>query len=74
LAACVPDLKTESKVVYILNNKVLQTNYEADLFQINDANLLTLQVINGKQLQKDYHVAGKLIGVVITTKMKDEKQ
>ena len=70
----VPDLKTESMVVYILNNKVLQNNFEGDLFQINDTNFLTLKVINLEQLQKDYHVAGKSIGVVITTKIKDEKQ
>lgn len=70
----VPDLKTESKVVYILNNKVLKTNFEADLFQINDDNFVSIQVITGKQIKSDYHIAGKLIGVVITTKPKEEKK
>lgn len=69
----VPDLKTEAKVVYILNDKIPDTNFEADLFQINDDNFLTLQVITSKQLKHDYHLSGKSIGVVITTKLKDEK-
>jgi hypothetical protein len=69
----VPDLKTESKVVYILNNKILDTNFEAELFQINDANFLSLQVITPKQLKKDYHLSGKSIGVVITTNLKEGK-
>ena len=69
----VPDLKIESKVTYILNNKILRTNFEADLFQIDDTNFLSLQVITGKQLKNDYKVSGKSIGVVITTKMKEGK-
>ncbi|HEU5053160.1 MAG TPA: hypothetical protein VFT78_08605 [Hanamia sp.] len=64
----VPDLQTESKVIYILNGKILQSNVEATLFQINNTNFLTLQVINRNQLKKDYHISGKSIGVVITTK------
>jgi hypothetical protein len=69
----VPDLKTESNVVYILNNKVPDTNFEGDLFQINDHNFLTLQVITGKRLKNDHKVSGKTIGVVINTRMKEEK-
>ena len=69
----VTDLKMESKVVYILNNKILHTNFEADLFDINDSNFVSLQVIAGNQLKKDYKVSGKPIGVIITTKMKERK-
>lgn len=69
----VPDLKIESKVTYILNNKILRTNFEADLFQIDDTDFLSLKVITGKQLKNDYKVSGKSIGVVITTKMKEGK-
>ena len=69
----VPDLKTESKVVYILNNKLPDSNFEGDLFQINDHNFITLQLITGKQLKNDYKLSGKTIGVVINTKMKGEK-
>jgi hypothetical protein len=64
----VTDLKKESKAVYILNNKVLKTNFEADLFQINDSNFVSLQVITGKQVKSDYHIPGKSFGIVITTK------
>ncbi len=69
----VPDVKIESKVVYILNNQILRTNFEADLFQINDSNFLSLQVITGKQLKNNYKISGKSIGVVITTTVKKEK-
>lgn len=70
----IPDLKSESKVVYILNNKILHTNFEADLFQINDENFLSLRVITPKELKNDYHISGKSIGVVITAKLKEEKK
>ncbi|HSV11119.1 MAG TPA: hypothetical protein VLI68_10140, partial [Hanamia sp.] len=59
----VPDLKTESKVVYILNNKLPDSNFEGGLFQINDHNFFTLQLITGKQLKNDYKLSGKTIGV-----------
>jgi hypothetical protein len=64
----VPDIKTESKVVYVLNNKVLETNFEKELFEINDSNFLDLTTINKAQLKKDYKISGKSIGVSIRTK------
>jgi hypothetical protein len=64
----VADLKTESKVVYILNNQVLKANFEGDLFQVNDSNFVSLQVITSKQVKSNYHLSGKLFGIVITTK------
>lgn len=66
----VPDLKTESKVVYILNDKILDTNFEGDLFNINDTNFLHLDVIDKTKLRNDYKVKGKMIGVVIKTRLK----
>lgn len=62
------DLKKESNVTYILNNKVIRTNFEADLFQINDSNFVSLEVISGQQVKSDYHIRGKSFGIVITTK------
>ena len=62
----VPDLNTEANVVYILNNKVLKSNFEADLFNINDLNLIELSVISKDEL-KNYNLKGKSIGVIIKT-------
>jgi len=64
----VPDLKTESKVIYILNGKPLLENYEGDLFNINDSNFIELIVIDMKQLKNDYNISGKKLGVVIKRK------
>jgi hypothetical protein len=64
----VPDLKAEEKVAYILNDKVLRSGIEADLFAINDSNFIQLTVINKDQLKEDFKVRGKLLGVIIKTK------
>lgn len=64
----VPDIEKESKVTYILNNKVLVNNFEKELFEINDSSFLDIKVINKEQLKKEYKVSSKFIGVVIKTK------
>jgi hypothetical protein len=66
----VPDLATEEKVVYIVNDKLLTTNFEADLFAINDSNLTELTLIGGEALKKDYKIRGRVIGIIIKTKTK----
>lgn len=66
----VPDMEIEAKVVYILNNKVLKSNFEGDLFNINDSNFIELSVINNDKLKKDYHIMDKSIGVIIKTNTK----
>lgn len=66
----VPDLATEQKLVYILNGKVLTTNFESELFVINDSNLIELKLIDKKTLKQDYDIRVRGIGVVITTKKK----
>ncbi len=64
----VPDLATEEKVAYILNDKVLKSGIEADLFDVNDSNFIQLTIINKDKLKEDYKVHGKLLGVIIKTK------
>lgn len=66
----VPDMATEKKLVYILNGKVLTTNFESDLFAINDSNLIALKLIDKKTLKQDYDISVRGIGVVITTREK----
>lgn len=63
----VPDMKTEAKVVYILNNKVLKSNFEGDLFNINNSNFIELSVIDNDKLKKDFYIKNKSIGVIIKT-------
>jgi len=67
-ALAFPDVKKEEKAVYILNGKVLSSNFESDLFTINDSNFVSLRIIDKDSLKKDYKVSGKSFGVVITTK------
>jgi len=67
-ASAFADEKKEEKAVYILNGKVLIENIEMELFGINDSNFIKLSLIDKDALKKDYHVSGKTIGVVITTK------
>ncbi|UAY52476.1 hypothetical protein [Ferruginibacter albus] len=67
----ITSLEIEKKVTYILNDKVLEDNYEGDLYSINDDNFIELKVISKEQLKKDYKVSNKSFGVVI--KSKDKK-
>ncbi len=64
----VPNIKAESKIVYILNNKVLTTNFEKELFDINDKSFLDLIIVNKDQLKKEYKISDKSLGVSIRTK------
>jgi len=66
----VPDMDAEKKLVYILNGKPLTTNFESDLFAINDSNLIELKLIDKKTLKQDYDISVRGIGVVITTRKK----
>ncbi len=63
----VPDMKMEAKVIYILNDKVLRSNFEGDLFNINDSNFIELSVVNDSKLKRDYNIKDNSIGVIIKT-------
>lgn len=64
----VPDQKTETAVIYILNGKILHKNYEADLFNVNDSNFIELSLIDKNQLKSKYNIRNKKIGFLIKTK------
>jgi len=66
----VPDLKSESSVVYILDDKVVTKDQEAALFKVNDDNFLELRIIDQVTLKKKYSIPNKAVGVVINTKIK----
>lgn len=63
------DEKQEKIAAYILNGKILTSNIESELFNINDNNFVDLTIIDKNALKKNYHVSGKSFGVVIKTKI-----
>jgi len=68
----VPTLDSEQSIVYILNGKVLEKNFEGDLSGIDDKTFKELTIIDKDRLKKEYHVSKKAIGVVIKTVPKDK--
>ena len=69
----VPTPQSDSSVIYILNDKVLNTNFEGDLSGIDDKNFIELKIIDKQKLNDDYNISDKAFGVVIRTKPKDKK-
>ena len=69
----VPTPQSDSSVIYILNDKVLKTNFEGDLSEINDKNFIELNIIDKEKLNKDYIISDKSFGVIVRTKPKDKK-
>ena len=63
----VPTIKDEENVIYILNDKVLEKDFEGDLYKINDSNFIELKVLDKKQLKKDFNIADKKWGIIIKT-------
>ena len=57
---------------YILDEKVLEKNYEGDLAGIADSSFLSIDVLSGDAL-KAYGVSGSRYGVLIKTKLKKKK-
>lgn len=70
----VPTPESDSSVVYILNGKVLKTNFEGDLSGINDKSFIELQVIDKTRLRSDYDIKDKPFGVVIKANIKTENK
>ena len=69
----VPSPQSDSSVIYILNDKVLKTNFEGDLSGIDYKTFIELIVIDKDKLKKEYKVSDKTFGVVIKTIPKDKK-
>ena len=66
----VPSIKEEDNVIYILNDKILEKNFEGDLFFIDNKNFVDLKVVDQKSLQENYNISDKKFGVVIRTTKK----
>jgi hypothetical protein len=60
-------------VVYILNEKVLEKNFEGDLSVIDDNNFISLTILDKQTLKLNYNISDKTFGVFIKTKSKNKK-
>lgn len=54
-----------TKIQYILNDKVLIQDFEGDLSLINDSIFQELRIISRGKLKKEYKIKGKDFGVLI---------
>jgi hypothetical protein len=65
-SAAVPS-PDDTEVIYVLNDKVLTENPEAELIAAAQSNLVDVKIIDGKQLTKQFDKKGR-VGVIIKTK------
>jgi hypothetical protein len=63
----VPSSDNESNVVYILDSKVLEKDFEGDLFKLDDKTFADLRVIDKKTLKRDFKIENMKWGIVIRT-------
>ncbi|RYE59020.1 MAG: hypothetical protein EOP48_02165 [Sphingobacteriales bacterium] len=68
----VPSPQSDSSVVYVLNGKVLTTNFEGELAGISDTSFIDLQVIHKAKLLTDYGINNKSVGIIIKANTKTE--
>jgi len=66
-AQAVPTPEADSAFVYVLNQKVLTTNIESTLVDVNAGVFIDLQVINAETLNREYGLSGSRRGIVIKT-------
>ena len=65
-ANAIPSLAEEKNVAYIVDGEVLKDNIESELYDLIDAEI-RLEVIEGKQLKKQFNIKNKKLGVMINT-------
>ncbi len=61
----VPDPEADSSVQYILNKRVLTSNFEGDLALINDSIFKSITILDKETLQIKFNISGKEYGVLI---------
>lgn len=64
-AQAVPSSTQDDGIQYILNDRVLQKDFEGDLALIDDSIFKGILVIGERDLKKKYKIDNKSIGVVI---------
>ena len=65
-----PDADTA--VQYILNKRVLTSNFEGDLSLIDDKIFKELVVIDKETLQKEYNITNKSAGIIIKSEVPED--
>lgn len=63
--ATFPTLNSDTSAAYIINGDYVAENYEGDLASITDKNLISIKVIDKKELKKYYKVSDKEYGVIV---------
>lgn len=66
-----PTPESDSTVQYILNKRILTTNFEGDLMSIDDSIFKELIIIDKKTLEKEYNIFNKAFGIVIKSDKPD---
>jgi hypothetical protein len=61
----VPDPASDTAIQYILNKRILTTNFEGDLALINDSTFKRITILDSSVLQSQYHISGKEHGVLV---------
>lgn len=67
----VPNLEKEPSVQYVLNDKILTDNFEANLASINDEIFKGITIISKDELVKKYNIENKDFGVLIKSDTPD---
>lgn len=57
--------ESDSSIQYILNGRVLKTNFEGDLSLIDDSIFVEIRIIDKEKLEKDFGINDKQYGVII---------
>lgn len=63
----VPSADKDKGVVYILDDRVMEKDFEGDLFNLDDNNFRDIKVIDKKTLKRDFKISDKNWGVLIRT-------
>src|SRR5688572_494040 len=64
-AKAIPNYTEDKEVQYILNDRILDKDFEGDLALIDDSIFKGLRIVNATDLKKKYKVKDKSIGVII---------
>lgn len=67
----VPSPSSDSSVQYILNKRILTSNFEGDLMQIGNNVYKEIKIINKETLAKEYNIFDKTFGIIILSDRPD---
>ena len=65
----VPNFDSDSTFQYILNDKVLEKDFEGNLASIDDKVFKQIKILSKEDLEKEYNINNKLVGVLIRSEV-----